>query len=80
MSWKFAPSDNFGLKQLYEWRNWFQKDLRAANSWYKKVQTMPESFPGRNWTLKIAADDLKISTDNLNKCKEAIKLARKRNK
>lgn len=78
MAWKFEANDNFGLKQLYEWRNWFQKDLRAASTWYKKVQNMPKSFPGRDWTLKIAADDLKISTDNLNKCKEAIKIAKKK--
>jgi len=76
MSWKFVPSDNFELSQLLEWQKWFIQDLQAAQSWYNKVQYMPDSFPGKNDTLRIAEDDLKISRENLDKCNEAIRIAK----
>jgi len=76
MSWKFIESDNFELSQLIEWEKWFRQDLRASQSWYNKIQYMPDSFPGKEDTLKIAEDDLKISRGNLEKCIKAIKIAK----
>lgn len=78
MSWEFVPSDNFDVPHLLEWQKWYRQDLQAAQDWYDKVANMPTSFPGRNWTLNIATDDLKISRDNMDKINEALRIAKEK--
>lgn len=78
MAWKFNPNDHFDLSQLISWQDWYKQDLQAAQDWYDKVANMPTNFPGREWTLKIAKDDLKISRDNMDKINEAIRIAKER--
>ncbi len=76
MAWKFVPSDNFELSQLIEWKKWYKQDLQTSQDWYNKVQHMPDSLPGKKNMLKIATDDQKVSRENLEKCIEAIKIAK----
>ena len=78
MSWKFNPGDNYDLKQLESWKDWFETDLKAAEDWITQVSKMPNALPGKQSTLKIAREYLKVSERNLIKCKAAIELAKGR--
>ena len=78
MVWSFNETDNFNLSGLLELEKWFGVDLQASQSWLNKVRGMPDVLPGKKDTVKLAEDDLKISRGNLEKCKEAIKMEKKR--
>ena len=78
MSWKFVPSDDFDLDQLNKWKQFLEKDLKAAKDWLREVQNFIRRMrlpDDKGWAVKLATDDVKISKDNLAKVNEAIKIA-----
>jgi len=78
MAWEYLPSDNYDLEQLKGLKTWFEKDLRASNDWRNKLNSYPDSLPGKDDIIKKADDDLKISRENLEKCIEAIRITTER--
>ena len=78
MAWKYIPNDDFDSKYLEGLHTWFMQDLRACNDWRNLLNSYPDKLKGRYDTIKLADSDLKVSRDNLEKCIEAIKIARKK--
>jgi len=76
MSWKFVPGDDFDLEYLEGLHLWFMKDLRACNDWRNLLNGYPDALKGKKDMIKLADADLKVSRDNLEKCIEAIRIAK----
>lgn len=82
MAWKFVPSDEFDLDQLYKWEKFYQSDLEAASKHVAeitiKARKLRLSGEGVNQMVKQANKGIKETQHNLESVQKAIAIAENR--
>lgn len=81
MTWKFVPSDNFTLDQLYHFRDFYTEDLQYSLEYLAYAEGIASKYelPNEKWIVEEAKKDVDESLDNLRKVYIAIAIAKKRN-